>query len=74
MSKRILVVGAGFAGMWSALSAARLIDQHGRTDIEVVLVAPEPHLHVRPRLYEENAAGMKAPLLDIFASTGVRFI
>jgi NADH dehydrogenase len=74
MSKRILVVGAGFAGMWSALSAARLIDQHGRTDIEVVLVAPEPHLHVRPRLYEENPAGMKAPLLDIFASTGVRFI
>jgi NADH dehydrogenase len=60
--------------MWSALSAARLIDQHGRTDIEVVLIAPEPHLHVRPRLYEENAAGMKAPLLDIFASTGVRFI
>jgi NADH dehydrogenase len=74
MSKRILVIGAGFAGMWSALSAARLIDQHGRTDIEVVLIAPEPHLHVRPRLYEENAAGMKAPLLDIFASTGVRFI
>ncbi|WP_321793150.1 NAD(P)/FAD-dependent oxidoreductase [Caballeronia sp. J97] len=74
MSKRILVVGAGFAGMWSALSAARLIDQHGRTDIEVALIAPEPHLHVRPRLYEENAAGMKAPLLDIFASTGVRFI
>ncbi|SAK58239.1 FAD-dependent pyridine nucleotide-disulfide oxidoreductase [Caballeronia hypogeia] len=74
MSKRILVVGAGFAGMWSALSAARLIDQHGSTDIEVALIAPEPHLHVRPRLYEENAAGMKAPLLDIFASTGVRFI
>jgi NADH:ubiquinone reductase (H+-translocating) len=74
MSKRILVIGAGFAGMWSALSAARLIDQHGRTDIEVALIAPEPHLHVRPRLYEENAAGMKAPLLDIFASTGVRFI
>ncbi|SAK54246.1 FAD-dependent pyridine nucleotide-disulfide oxidoreductase [Caballeronia temeraria] len=74
MSKRILVVGAGFAGMWSALSAARLIDQHGRTDIEVALIAPEPHLHVRPRLYEEKAAGMRAPLLDIFASTGVKFI
>jgi NADH:ubiquinone reductase (H+-translocating) len=74
MSKRILVVGAGFAGMWSALSAARLIDQHGRADIEVMLVAPEPHLHVRPRLYEENAGGMKASLLDIFAATGVKFV
>ncbi|SAK97777.1 FAD-dependent pyridine nucleotide-disulfide oxidoreductase [Caballeronia fortuita] len=74
MSRRILVIGAGFAGMWSALSAARLIDQHGRNDIEVALIAPEPHLHMRPRLYEENAAGMKAPLTDIFASTGVRFV
>jgi NADH:ubiquinone reductase (H+-translocating) len=74
MSKRILVIGAGFAGMWSALSAARLIDQHGRTDIEVMLVAPEPHMHMRPRLYEKNAVSMKASLLDVFAATGVKFV
>jgi len=74
MSKRILVIGAGFAGMWSALAAARLLDQEGRTDVEVALVAPVPELHVRPRLYEHNPEAMKVPLLDIFAATGVRFI
>lgn len=74
MSKRILVIGAGFAGMWSALAAARLLDQAGRGDVEVALVAPEPQLHVRPRLYEKNPNGMKAPLLEIFDTAGVRFI
>lgn len=71
---RILVVGAGFAGMWSALGAVRLLGQEGRTDVEVALVAPEPFLHVRPRLYEEHPEQLKAPLQEIFDTTGVRFI
>lgn len=74
MPKRILVIGAGFAGMWSALSAARLLDLAGRNDIEIALIAPEPELHVRPRLYEQHPEQMKAPLLDIFKATGVKFI
>ncbi len=74
MSKRILVIGAGFAGMWSALASARLLDQVGRTDVEIALVAPEPELHVRPRLYEKNPGGMRAPLQEIFKAVGVRFI
>ncbi|MEX3980358.1 NAD(P)/FAD-dependent oxidoreductase [Paraburkholderia sp. EG287A] len=74
MSKRILVIGAGFAGMWSALSAARLLDEQERTDVEITLVAPDPHLHVRPRLYEEGPANFRAPLTEIFDATGVKFI
>ncbi|WP_322041840.1 NAD(P)/FAD-dependent oxidoreductase [Paraburkholderia sp. J67] len=74
MSKRILIVGAGFAGMWSALSAARLIDEAGRADVEIALIAPDPHLHVRPRLYEEGPANMKAPLSEIFDAVGVKFV
>lgn len=75
MSERILVIGAGFAGMWSALSAVRLLDQEGKTGtVEVALIAPQPELHVRPRLYEVRAAKMSAPLAEIFANTGVRFI
>src|SRR5690606_9982037 len=74
MSKRIVVIGAGFAGMWSALAAARLLDRVGRAEVEIALVAPEPELHVRPRLYEQNPQGMKAPLQEIFEATGVRFI
>lgn len=74
MSKRILIIGAGFAGMWSALAAARLLDQARRSDVEVALIAPAPELHVRPRLYEHDPIRMKAPLGEIFAATGIRFI
>ncbi len=75
MPQRVLIVGAGFAGMWAALSAARALDLAGRSagSLEIVVVAPEPYLHVRPRLYESDAASMKAPLLDLFAAVGVRF-
>ncbi len=76
MRERILIIGAGFAGMWSALGAMRLLDQQGKADgsVEVAVIAPQPELHVRPRLYEKNAAQMKAPLSEIFANAGVRFI
>lgn len=75
MTQRILVIGAGFAGMWSALGAARLAIMSGNeADVEVALIAPQAELHVRPRLYEEDAGSMRVPLLDIFATVGVRFI
>ena len=75
MSERILIIGAGFAGMWSALGAVRLLDEHGRTeDVEVALVAPKPELQIRPRFYEDDVGSMRAPLQEIFDSAGVRFI
>lgn len=74
MTKRILVIGAGFAGMWSALASARLLDLFERTDIEIVLIAPKPELHIRPRLYEKNPNELKAPLQEIFEAVGVKFI
>jgi NADH dehydrogenase len=62
--------------MWSALGAARLIDGANiqGESIEVALIAPEPQLHVRPRLHEINPLGLKAPLLPLFNATGIRFI
>jgi len=75
-TKRIIIVGAGFAGMWCALGAARLLARagHGTGNVEVALIAPEPALHIRPRLYEQKPLGMKAPLLPLFEATGIRFI
>lgn len=74
MKQRILVIGTGFAGMWSALSAARLLDLQARDDIEVCVIAPAPQLHVRPRFYEADVARMNTPLDELFAVVGVRFI
>ncbi len=74
MSQRILVVGAGFAGMWSALAAARLLDLRARADVEITLVAPAAELHVRPRLYELDPGAMRAPLQPLFDAVGVKFV
>jgi NADH dehydrogenase FAD-containing subunit len=55
---RLVIIGAGFAGMYAALSAARLRDIQGARpdELEIALVAPEPTLVVRPRLYEPRNA------------------
>ena len=74
MKQRILIVGSGFAGMWSALSAARLTDLNQRNDIDITVLAPQPELRVRPRFYEQNVASLVSPLEPLFAATGINFI
>lgn len=74
MSKNIVIIGAGFAGMWSALSAARLAFLHNSTGITVTVIAPQAALCIRPRLYESNPAALASPLLPLFAATGVTFV
>lgn len=74
MTQRILIIGTGFAGLWSALSAARQLDLEARDDIEVCVIAPRAQLHVRPRFYEADVGRMNAPLDELFAVVGVRFV
>ena len=73
---RIVIIGAGFAGMYAALSSARLRDIKGVTpgELEIMLVAPEPTLVVRPRLYEPKPETLTAPLLDVFKAIDVTYI
>lgn len=72
--KNILIIGAGFAGLWSALSAIRQLDLHGRRDVQVTLLAPQAELHVRPRFYEPEVHTMAAPLQELFDAVNVRFV
>lgn len=74
MKSNILIIGAGFAGVWSALSAARLLDQAQRDDLSISVLAPQPELRIRPRFYEADAHTLKAPLGELFEAVGVRFI
>lgn len=73
---RLLIIGAGFAGMYAALSSARLRDIRGvpPDDLEIALVAPEPTLVVRPRLYEPKPETLTAPLLDVLEAIDVDYI
>ena len=74
MKQQILIIGAGFGGMWSALSAIRLLDQHQRLDIAVTLLAPQAELRVRPRFYETDLTTTVAPLGPLFDAVGVQFV
>ncbi len=74
MRKQILIVGAGFSGMWAALSAARLADKHQNDTIDITVIAPQPELRVRPRFYENAVQTLVAPLQPLFDETGVNFL
>ncbi|EEX4923822.1 TPA: FAD-dependent oxidoreductase [Escherichia albertii] len=74
MKQRILIIGSGFAGMWSAISAARLASLQGNTSLEIAVMAPEPVLYVRPRFYEANVSNLTANLQPLFAELNIRFI
>lgn len=73
---RLVIIGAGFAGMYAALSAARLRDIKGvsSSDLEIMLVSPEPTLVVRPRLYEPNPETLTAPLEDVLTAIDVVYV
>ena len=73
---RLLIIGAGFAGMYAALSSARLRDIQGVSpdDLEIALIAPEPTLVVRPRLYEPKPETLTAPLLDVLKTIDVDYV
>ncbi len=62
--------------MYAALSAARLRDIKGVSpeELEISLVAPEPTLVVRPRLYEPKPETLTAPLLDVLKAIDVVYV
>jgi NADH dehydrogenase len=76
MPQKLVIIGAGFAGMYAALSAARLreANQVSSKALEIALVAPEPTLVVRPRLYEPNPQTLTAPLLDLLKAIDVDYV
>lgn len=73
---RLVIVGAGFAGMYAALSAARLRDIEGVSpeELDIALVSPEPTLVIRPRLYEPKPETLTAPLLEVLDAVNVTYV
>ncbi|RCS21910.1 NAD(P)/FAD-dependent oxidoreductase [Phyllobacterium salinisoli] len=73
---RIVIVGAGFAGMHAALSSARLrdIENVSPEQLEIALVAPHPVLVIRPRLYEPKPETLTAPLKEVLDAVNVVYV
>ncbi|MEU6070091.1 MULTISPECIES: NAD(P)/FAD-dependent oxidoreductase [Streptomyces] len=69
--KDILVIGGGFAGVWSAAGAVRAAREAGGA-VRVTLASGGDDLVVRPRLYEEDPESMRVSLDRILGPIGVR--
>jgi NADH dehydrogenase len=73
-AKRILVLGGGFAGLWSAAGAARKLDELGRGPeaADVTLVNRDAFHNIRVRDYEADLTSVRVPLDDVLGPIGVR--
>jgi NADH:ubiquinone reductase (H+-translocating) len=74
--QRILVLGAGFAGLWSAVAAARRLDELGvgADAVEVLVVNRTPWHSIRVRNYEADINPALVPLADVLDPIGVKHI
>jgi NADH dehydrogenase len=74
--QRILVLGAGFAGLWSAVAAARRLDELGANpgEVEVLVVNRTPLHSIRVRNYEADLGATLVPLADVLDPIGVKHI
>jgi NADH:quinone reductase (non-electrogenic) len=72
--QRIVVLGGGFAGLWSAVGAARKLDELGKGPdaVEVTLVNRDAFHSIRVRNYESDLTGIRVPLDDVLEPIGVR--
>jgi NADH dehydrogenase len=71
--KRILVLGGGFAGLWSAIGAARKLDELGigSESIEVVLLNRDAYHSIRVRNYEADLSTTRVLLDDVLEPVGI---
>jgi NADH:ubiquinone reductase (H+-translocating) len=73
--KRIIVIGGGFAGFWSAVSASRQLNSMGSEDqVEIMLINKDEYLGIRPRFYEKNPKDTRVPLKPLLDLAGVNLV
>jgi NADH dehydrogenase len=74
--RRILVLGAGFAGLWSAVGAARRLRELGTSaeDVQIVVVNLTKWHSIRVRNYEADLTETRIPLEEVLGPIGVEHI
>jgi NADH dehydrogenase len=74
--QRIVVLGAGFAGLWSAIGAARKRDELGIDEarLEIVVIDRNPWHSIRVRNYESELEQTRVPLQDVLDPVGVKHL
>ena len=72
---RILILGAGFAGLWGAIGAARKRDEIGAraADLEILVLDRNPYHNIRVRNYEVDLSDVTIPLPGLLDPVGVKY-
>lgn len=68
--KNIVVIGGGFAGLWSAVAAARQADRL-QQPVQITLINRDDQHSVRVRNYEDDLAETRVPLPSVLDPIGV---
>lgn len=73
---RVLVLGAGFAGLWAALGAARKREEIGAraADTEILVVDRNAYHNIRVRNYETDLSDVALPLAGLLDPVGVKHL
>jgi NADH:ubiquinone reductase (H+-translocating) len=71
--QHVLVLGAGFAGLWAAAGAARALDERGigADQVTVAVVNATPWHSIRVRNYESDLSATRVPLARVLDPIGV---
>lgn len=71
--KQIVIIGAGFAGLWSAVAAARRLEEIGQI-AQITLVNLTPYHSIRVRNYEMDLSDTLIELNDVLDPIGVDLV
>ena len=73
--KHLVIAGGGFAGFWSAMSAARrAMDLGVRDQLTITFVNRDKYLGLRPRFYEACLGETRIPLGHWLAPLGIDLV
>lgn len=72
--RNIIVIGAGFAGLWSSISAARSLDGLHEDDVRITVVNRDKWHGVRVRYYESDLTDTRIPLDGLLDPIGVGLV
>lgn len=73
--QKLVIIGGGFAGFWSAMSAVRQARALGKCDeLKISLISKDQYHSIRPRFYEADLASMRLPLIHHLTALNVGLI
>lgn len=73
--QHLVIIGGGFAGFWSAMSAVRQGRELEKLDeLKITLISKDEYHSIRPRFYEQDLAGMRIPIRNYLAPLKVDLV